>query len=335
LVTIGHAIQAFAYTDQSFLEDWAFQAIYMFHMPLFMGLSGSASYRSLQGCALRPFVFGKLRAYLLPIVVWAITYQLALFAIKAAISPSAPSLGALPGSLASEAIYRLWFLWVLLGCLTITAGLKQWDKAFKYTFPLSTFAILALPEVYNLNLLKFTYPFFQVGYLLASPDSPRLPDRARPLLLWASLPVAVACYILWEPSTYIYDSGMTLTEANSWNIALRLCAAASLSPLMIALLRWTHGQAPLKVRLMIEGFGAASLAIYIFQSYSIWLLGRALQQAAHYTSLPPRMTTVGSIALGVILCIVYWQGTRLITWSPWLSTLLLGKAKTQATSRRA
>ena len=40
LVTVGHSIQYIIYNNHGFWGDPLFKAIYIFHMPLFIGLSG-------------------------------------------------------------------------------------------------------------------------------------------------------------------------------------------------------------------------------------------------------------------------------------------------------
>ena len=49
LVTTGHTLQFLVHQGQGFWSDPMLKAIYMFHMPLFMGVSGYVSYRGLQG----------------------------------------------------------------------------------------------------------------------------------------------------------------------------------------------------------------------------------------------------------------------------------------------
>jgi fucose 4-O-acetylase-like acetyltransferase len=48
LVVYVHIIQYVVYNGKGFFQDQIFKAIYMFHMPLFMAVSGFLSFYSIQ-----------------------------------------------------------------------------------------------------------------------------------------------------------------------------------------------------------------------------------------------------------------------------------------------
>lgn len=197
LVTIGHAIQFAVYQKAvGFWSDPVFKAIYVFHMPLFMGISGYLAYSGIQKARFAGFTLGKVKTYLLPILAWATTYALAKCLIE-----GWPGVYEFASGLLWEFIdIRLWFLWALFGCLILTASIRALGRAFWPLYAVSSVAILFLPELGNFIMLKYMYPYFQAGYVLACFGTDGV-MRFKKWIVGVSLILSVVGYALWTKHT--------------------------------------------------------------------------------------------------------------------------------------
>ena len=74
LVTVGHSLQHLVLQDQNFYSDGMFKFIYMFHMPLFMVISGYVAFPSIKRVRFGAFLKRKTKSYLVPILVWALIW---------------------------------------------------------------------------------------------------------------------------------------------------------------------------------------------------------------------------------------------------------------------
>lgn len=72
LVVYGHIIQYVAYNNQwevgGFFEDPVFKAIYIFHMPLFIAISGFISFSSIHKTTLWDIIKKRFFNLILPII---------------------------------------------------------------------------------------------------------------------------------------------------------------------------------------------------------------------------------------------------------------------------
>jgi len=78
LVVWGHAIQYLAYQDARFGAVPIFRLIYIFHMPLFMAVSGYVGFGAIQRMAVPVYASRRIRQVLAPILGWAIVFRLLL-----------------------------------------------------------------------------------------------------------------------------------------------------------------------------------------------------------------------------------------------------------------
>ncbi len=269
LVTIGHAIQFVVYQKgEAFWDDPVFKAIYVFHMPLFMGISGYLAWSGIQKAKLLSFTFGKVKAYMVPILAWATTYTLAKCPIE-----GWPGLREFGDGLLFEFLGSLWFIWTLFGCVILTASFKALGRWFWAIYGLSTIGILFLPEVGHLILLKYMYPFFQAGYALAHFGLEGL-MRWRKWILGAALGLSVIGYSFWTHDTYIYKSGMDLSAGNLWNVGLRYLTGFSASVLAVFLFEFLSKRTWSPLRDQVESLGRDSIFIYIIQGYAYLVIVR-------------------------------------------------------------
>ena len=59
----------------------------------------------------------------------------------------------------------LWFLWAILLCSAIVAGIHYLFRDNKAVMLLLMIAFFITPDKFNLGYMKFLYPFFVAGYM--------------------------------------------------------------------------------------------------------------------------------------------------------------------------
>lgn len=274
LVTIGHSIQFAVYQElEGFWEDPVFKAIYVFHMPLFMGISGYLACPGIQKLKFGEFALGKMKSYLVPVFAWATTYTLAKCFIEG--WPQPAELGA--GLLKEFVGIRLWFIWALFCCLILTALIRSVGRWFWVIYVASTPAVLLLPEVGDLILLKFMYPYFQAGYAFAVFGVAGI-IRHRAWVLAVAAVVSVLGYSLWTIETYIYNSGMGLSEGNLMNLVVRFVTGFSASVLVVFLFKLLYGASAERLRVWVTAIGKDSIFIYIIQIYVFAIFTRVVSK---------------------------------------------------------
>jgi fucose 4-O-acetylase-like acetyltransferase len=159
-------------------------------------------------------------------------------------------------------------------------------------------------------MFKFMYPYFQVGYLLASRKPLKWSKSSRLCLSGGALAVAVTCYLFWNRSSYIYFSGMRLVPENFWNIGIRYLGGFSGSILAIEALQFLYGKLSRRIEKGIEVLGRDSIYIYILQGYVYIVVGRL---SAKW--MPPIGEGVLQALLGILLGILVAAGCWLAGFS--------------------
>lgn len=268
LVTIGHAIQYVVYRGVDFWSDPLFKSIYMFHMPLFMAISGYLSHASLQKAGSLPGFFRRRAlSYLVPIVSWAVVFQVCLLAFS-----EQATLENLPRAIARESVWSQWFLWALLGSVALTAVAVQFRRYALPALVVLYCGFLALPDLGNMYLFKYTFPFFVAGYFCARHAPVFVAASKRPALLALGITTMSLGFHLWDEQTYIYVSKMGFAAGNADNIALRWILGAIGSLVALGVMQRMHASVPRLWARPVERAGRDSLYIYILQGYAFLAL---------------------------------------------------------------
>ncbi|NJR18130.1 MAG: acyltransferase family protein [Calothrix sp. CSU_2_0] len=262
LVVYGHAIQYIAYNGngEGFFQDPIFKAIYIFHMPLFMAISGFVSFSSIQKSTFLTVVNKRFANLIVPIICWSILYTSTFFLIR-----KDSSIYSFFHYLFSNVIHSFWFLWALFAAITIIALVKRFGHDKPYGIILSFCAVLMIPDKVNIPLFKYTFPFFCIGYLLAQRrESPKLETVKKSKLLFAAACFfTILSYIFWHPETYVYVSQMT----NIRSVILRYFGGFVASIVMLQVSWKLYSFSSLSFRWLLCEIGKGSLYIYILQSY--------------------------------------------------------------------
>lgn len=319
LVACGHLIQYVGHQGSaSYYADPLFKAIYTFHMPLFMAVSGYVSFRAITRTGLWQCSWRRARQVVVPAVCWPLLYLLARFFIYLA-SAGTPA-GGWHDFRVFLVHYRpgFWFLWAVFGATVLVSALKQLRLDRLELFTVTAVALLFAPEGAYIYLIKYTFPFFCLGYALAKGEQIRLPAA---LSLPGDIALAVcaaAGYLLWTTDTYVYTTRMWPTPANLPNIGLRLVAGAAISALFVLLLSWIYRR--MKSPLLSQ-WGRRSLDIYVIHIFLVEILA-AWGRPAHAS---PWFSWSGAPVLAGVLCFISCRVGDWLDRVPILRSLLLGR----------
>jgi fucose 4-O-acetylase-like acetyltransferase len=319
LVACGHLIQYVGCQgDARYYADPLYKAIYTFHMPLFMAVSGYVSFRAIARTGLLDCAWRRARQVIVPAICWPLLYLLARFLIFTW------NAGSMTGGGHAFRLYLvhfrpgLWFLWAVFVATVVVSALKQLRLDRLELFAAAGAAFLFAPEGACIYLIKYTFPFFCLGYALAKGDQIRLPAAPPPLLVAAIVAASAGCYLLWTTDTYVYTTRMWPAPANLPNIALRYFAGVVVSAMFVWLLHWIYRRAKSP---LLSNWGRQSLAIYIIHFYLVEILAAFV----HPAKGSPWFSWLGAPVLAGILCLIcYWAGAWL-GGIPVLRALLLGR----------
>ena len=259
LVVWGHLIQGAQSPSNHFYQDPVFKAIYMFHMPLFMAVSGYLSFRSISRLTLRECSRRRFLQVILPAIFWPATLTvicLAAFGIET---------GSISGAYHKAHNLNLimhpvlWFFWAVFGCTVVVGGMRKFEIDRLQYFAVAAVLFLFAPDGADLFLFKYVFPYFCLGYALARGDQIRLPDKMPWIGAVIALAAAAGCYWLWRNSTYVYVGKTALTAANLPDIGLRYVSGAAGSAAFVIVLRAVYGFARSQT---LSAWGRGSLNIY-------------------------------------------------------------------------
>jgi fucose 4-O-acetylase-like acetyltransferase len=320
LVVIGHATQYAVYQNAEFWSDPLFKAIYMFHMPLFMAVAGYVSFRGITTAASQTaYVTRRVLVYGVPIFVWATIAQSVTL-----IFGDQGAWRHFPFAVIHYGVSSLWFLWALLGSITVTALVESTGRFRPTGYVFALCAVLALPEMSHLPLFKYTFPFFLAGFFAARAGPVKLSDRHRRWVLLAALVGSGVCFAVWTPDTYVYNSKMAITADNVFNIGFRWLASASASVFALLLLIELHAALPARWVSAFVVAGRDSLYIYILQEYAFLLI---LKLASGLTPMSSHVVLGDAIAVVIGVSIAYgcWQLGGLLSRNSLSAKMLFGK----------
>lgn len=296
LVLWGHCIQFVGYNNDRFWWDPVFKAIYMFHMPLFMAVSGYL-------CALRPnsswrrLLSKRFQQWIVPMTAWLALQRLALVVALLFALPSAKwhvVFRRLPDEWQNDIVFGYWFLWALFLATALVAFLQAIRRDGWPYLLVACCLILFLPSG-GIDLFKYTLPFYCLAYVAGRRSWPAVKG---PWLLGLGLALSAALYVYWKPQYYIYTSGMVLDRMHLGWIAYRWVAAlvASGTFLLLAQQFFSRWQP-----LFVARLGRRTLDVYLLQFlFFPWLTQR---------DFPLRNSAVFALAVAPVLAVGLAAGT--------------------------
>ena len=211
LVVFGHALQySFGPRYEGYYSNVVFKSIYSFHMPLFMMISGYLFYHSNQK-KIVDIIRSKAIAIAIPMCTFILINKVGKYA-KLILNVD---LGGIIGGMVKDIAcgYLMWYLFSLLlniFLLTIITRLFK-DKTLRYVVMFLLFVLsLFISDSILLNVHKFMFPFFCIGYALKENEtSIYLPTEKKAyLIVLTILSIGAICW--FDRDTYIYTSGVCI-----------------------------------------------------------------------------------------------------------------------------
>lgn len=315
LVIFGHVIQFLMYernNDEGFWTDPIFKGIYLFHMPLFMLVSG---YFAAKSVAQRSWhaLPRYLQRLALPCVGMGIICLIVAL-LKHEHLPAYFYTGAT----------ILWFLIVILECLVcyLIMQLKQalWWRITMFLLPIpAALLIQKLPIIHLLfpHLCQFTYlwPIFVLGAYLSAKDF----SQKRISWKWAFfLLLFILFFHFFHPTWYVYRQPLALNFTSLLVDSYRTVAAIAGCGAFLWIIK--HLYPYIEKFTFIKKIGQATLALYVLQTFAFkafseltWITPDIHHHAAAF---------VVSIIILTLIYIFYLVTRRI----PLISLLLYGEA---------
>ena len=319
LVVWGHLIQFAGYGNHvRYLLDPLFKAIYTFHMPLFMAVSGFISFRTISRSELVAGTGRRFHQIIVPALCWPVL-NLIVVLLWCVFRAETPARGWhefikwLPA-------FRpgLWFLWALFGSTVVVAVLKKFHRDRLEFFAAATVLFLFGPDGANIYLFKYTFPFFCLGYALAKGDQIRFPSALSRASIIIIFTLSIGCYLLWTFDTYVYTTRMYPAWSNLPNIGLRWLAGVVVSAAFVWLISRCY---PLAKSATLSLWGRRSLDIYVIHASFL----PALAEIDHPLRCSPWFTCAAAPVLAVIFCVTCCLVGHGLGRIPVAGMLLLGQ----------
>jgi len=327
-VVVGHVIQYFYYkNDYRFFSDLLFKAIYLWHMPLFMGVAGYLSWNGIKRDPWPKLAWTKFKAYIVPIFAWAMLFSAVKLAVYHKMQP-----GLWLSEVTSGTFGDFWFLWALYLSILFTSLVRLVGRWYKVAYVILPCLFLLLPDVWHLALIKYVLPFFMLGCLLAEQGIPAFAVYNRTPLLLVSILATVICFWAWRDTTYVYLSGSLVRPFNANTLVLRYVAGLCGSASVLLFVSSIWEAIPRYLSRCVETFGRDSIYIYLIQGYLI-IAANHLVSRISTSSLNIYSRSAGAIVLSFVICVGLWAFSALIARSEILAQVLFGKWKAPAPTR--
>lgn len=218
LMLWGHCIQYCTMDSFWCFLDPVYEAIYSFHMPLFMVVSGYLYYFSFRKRDLKTLLIHRVQGMLQPIVFCTILFNLLMAVMDYFLSVRTDVTG---GNLLSGVLNLFWFLWCVLGSsVAVGIACKITQNGFLQLILLAAggFLVALFPDK---DFQLFMYPFFVTGFLWAKYKTALMKMFGK--LKYLALLIYPVMLPFYELKHYIYITPMYSEEyglAGSLQIAL-------------------------------------------------------------------------------------------------------------------
>ncbi|MDU1889526.1 MAG: acyltransferase [Dysgonomonas sp.] len=194
-VAIGHSIQYLQY-ENNFLLFWnnyLFKAIYTFHMPLFMAVSGYFAYSSIANRTTSDFIKSRIKYLLIPLIAWC------FIRVLCSSIGSDTTIITFFDKFIYTSFHSYWFVWTVILGSVVVCILKRFslDKAW-ILLPVSILAMLLSTSVMCIHVGREYFIYFALGYILGSRDLSKYYEFCRKYFLVFVL-ILIPCCIVWNP----------------------------------------------------------------------------------------------------------------------------------------
>ncbi|MGM4954209.1 nodulation factor fucose acetyltransferase NolL [Bradyrhizobium barranii] len=321
LVIVGHLIQYVIYRDDGFWYSPYYKSIYMFHMPLFMAISGYLSSRSLLQKSFTQAASDRAKQLLLPMLFWWTFMETAkLAALWRATSQTSGLL-----EFVEDLAGTYWFIWATFVSYLL---IKISTRLNHGSWVISGSAILVAlaPLTFSISpLIRFTYPFFCFGFLLAQSRERRTSTlrHHKPLLILFLSIVTCMSFLTWSKDTYVYNNlGVIHDFRSAKDVLLMFVGSAAASAIAIELLLqcWSFGHSNRMSRFIAVELGQTTLLLYLVQGTVFRLMDYI--QFGELWDLTTRLIIAGMLGAAIIATALTIRS--IVRGVPYLSQLVLG-----------
>ncbi|OAI24680.1 hypothetical protein A1351_17595, partial [Methylosinus sp. R-45379] len=280
LVVFGHSIQWIVHAGtEDYWADGLFKAIYLFHMPAFIAVSGYlAASRIDAATSLRQFLFRRTLPMLLAMAVWA--------GILAWPNLARAYVGLethVRSDVWRDFLGSFWFLWaVVVGSAGAFAATRFGAYERAALLLIAAALLLAPLPDFPRSVIRYTAAFYLVAFLAgrAGVTIRSIPPR----IAVAAGAAAAVGWLFWTQDTYIYNNGFAYWRpgvASHLAVMLPVSIAATLAFLRAAVAlhdRIAHSAA---ARTMVA-VGGMTLEIYLMQTVAFRATSLLPEFAAGY-----------------------------------------------------
>ncbi|XIA67596.1 nodulation factor fucose acetyltransferase NolL [Bradyrhizobium sp. TZ2] len=302
LVIVGHLLQYVIYrdTDAFWLSPY-FKSIYMFHMPLFMAISGYLSSKALLRKSFTRGVSERAMQLLLPMLFWCALVEIAKLAV---LSPVTSVTGGL-SDFSRELIGTYWFIWAAFTSFLFIKLLAVFNRLSIWIVCASAIAVAFVPVTVSIApLVRFTYPFFCLGFLLSQANEwPMSIIRPHKYLLMLLLATATClCFLAWGKETYAYNNLVLIYDAQSAKEVLLMfagSAAASAVAMLFVIECWRICCSSRVVRFVALELGQSTLLLYLVQGAVFRLMD--FIQFGELWDATTRIALAGLLGVGIVV----------------------------------
>jgi fucose 4-O-acetylase-like acetyltransferase len=264
-VVLGHTIQSGLGPDylesEAYFSDGLFKAIYSFHMPLFMLISGYLYYPKIMKLNSARFVEYLFKSIGIPLFVWNL-----LILLLVGVARMIQGEELLTSESLSILINSNWFLFALLTCALIAKLFYRLRIGFFSSLAISTLISVATLDFANMHLVKFVLPFFLVGFFAAQKFTI---SEIKDFFLSKRVLLLSACawgigFMFMSDETFIYVSGYQMSSFTDFSQALvilhRFVLGLTGTSLVFTFFIWTSDYFKYKTLVV---FGNKSMGIYL------------------------------------------------------------------------
>lgn len=283
LVVLGHCLQTFV---PDYQENHIFLGIYMFHMPLFIFISGYFFYPSVKKLSLKKFLIKKFFNLYLPSLFWGM-FNIILMGGNKLLNDDNIELSYISNLLFTGA----WFLTALFLICIIGAFIEHYNNTQKIKiWGICYLIIYLLPPLWMVNEIKFLIPFFIIGLLTKKYEAINI---SIPVFL-CTLILYIICFHFYDFSYSLYTMKYNITEID-YHIKnfIRVLAGISGITCIFFLCYYLSNISAQKIKIFLSYIGSITLPIYVLHQ-KFFLLNKFIQ----YTS--DQIITILFITLGCI-----------------------------------
>lgn len=323
-VVLGHCIQYGSgntyLTESSFFNNVLFKVIYSFHMPLFMIVSGYLFAYSVNKKTYTELIASKVNTLLIPIVFWSLI-PFGISILKQINNEHQYIYWC--GKYINILLHNLWFLWAIFWCSVIVTLVKKIFKDSKWIYLVGFVMTFIAPDVLNLLLYKYMYPFFIIGYFYNKDGyDMKLKEisQKRISMILAGI-TFVILFSFYNYDSYIYTSGYKIIQKNFleqilidfYRFIIGLVGSIFILLVLYRITKHIKG-----IKKIIIYIGQNTFGVYIISQFVFsYVINRITYNLPGINYLVIILETIFILSFS-LLC------TRIIKYSKLLNRLLLG-----------